>query len=155
VIGYDAPGIFELFSRRAEAWRIIVRESTRHAFHHFLPPSNVGRVHTVIGVVVVGSLAFVGTMLDNFFAFAAQLSLTDRSRFSRVSIAHALAVCVLLVVAAGVGALLTAIPLRWIGLLCVAHSHSRRTPGRSGVDRERTIPPWCTHDVHFVRRTRR
>ncbi|MGD1013917.1 MAG: cadmium resistance transporter [Acidimicrobiales bacterium] len=77
-------------------------------------------MHTVIGVVVVGSLAFVGTMLDNFFAFAAQLSLTDRSRFSRVSIAHALAVGLLLLVAAGVGTLLTAIPLRWIGLLCVA-----------------------------------
>jgi cadmium resistance protein CadD (predicted permease) len=90
-------------------------------------------VHTVIGVVVVASLAFVGTMLDNFFAFAAQLSLTERVRFARVSMAHALAVGTLLVIAAGVGTLLTAIPLRWIGLLCVApfalaaHAWTQRT----------------------------
>jgi cadmium resistance protein CadD (predicted permease) len=89
-------------------------------------------VHTVIGVVVVASLAFVGTMFDNFFAFAAQLSLSERARFSRVSTAHALAVGVLLLVAAGVGTLLTSIPLRWIGLLCVgpfalaAHGWSQR-----------------------------
>ncbi|MFZ1063187.1 MAG: cadmium resistance transporter [Acidimicrobiales bacterium] len=89
-------------------------------------------MHTVIGVLVVASLAFVGTMLDNFFAFAAQLALTDRSRFARVSVAHALAVGVLLVIAAGVGDLLGVVPLRWIGLLCVApfalaaHSWSRR-----------------------------
>jgi len=77
-------------------------------------------VHTVIGIVVIASFAFVGTMLDNFFAFAAQLALSERARYSSVSVAHALAVGVLLVIATGVGALLTAIPLRWIGLLCVA-----------------------------------
>lgn len=77
-------------------------------------------MHTVIGVVVVSSLAFVGTMIDNFFAFAAQLTLTDRARFSRVSAAHAFGVGTLLLVAAAVGTILTAIPLRWVGLLCVA-----------------------------------
>ena len=45
-------------------------------------------MHTVLGVIVVSSLAFVGTMIDNFFAFAAQLSLTNRVRFQRVSIAR-------------------------------------------------------------------
>jgi cadmium resistance protein CadD (predicted permease) len=77
-------------------------------------------MHTVLGVIVVSSLAFVGTMIDNFFAFAAQLSLTNRVRFQRVSIAHALGVFSLIVLAGGIGSLLTSIPLRWVGVLCVA-----------------------------------
>ncbi len=77
-------------------------------------------MHTIIGVIVVGSFAFVGTMIDNFFAFAAQLALTDQKRFQRVSNAHALGVFSLIVIAAGIGTLLTSIPLRWVGVLCVA-----------------------------------
>ncbi len=77
-------------------------------------------MHTVVGVIVAGSLAFVGTMLDNFFAFAAQLALTERVRYQRVSTAHALAVGALVIVSAGVGTLLVSVPLRWIGLLCIA-----------------------------------
>jgi cadmium resistance protein CadD (predicted permease) len=77
-------------------------------------------VHTIVGVVLVASLAFLGTMVDNFFAFSAQLVLTEPARYRRVSWAQGAAVTVLVVIAAGVGTLLDAIPVRWIGLLCVA-----------------------------------
>ena len=77
-------------------------------------------MHTIIGVVVVATLAFVGTMFDNFFAFAAQLIVTDRARFRRVSTAQALAMALLLGVAGAIGTILAPIPVRWIGLLCVA-----------------------------------
>jgi cadmium resistance protein CadD (predicted permease) len=77
-------------------------------------------VHTILGVVVVATLAFVGTMFDNFFAFAAQLVVTEPTRFRRVSMAQALAMALLLAVAAAMGAILAPIPVRWIGVLCVA-----------------------------------
>ena len=76
-------------------------------------------MHSFTGVIVVATLAFIGTMSDNFFAFAAQLSLTRRDRFARVSVAHALAVLTLVGLAAGVGAVLVVIPTRWIGVLCL------------------------------------
>ena len=94
-------------------------------------------MHSLIAIIVVGSFAFIGTMFDNFFAFAAQLSLTPRERFARVSYAHALAVLTLIGLAAGVGTLLVIIPTRWIGILCVApwalaaHAWRHRSdPGR-------------------------
>jgi cadmium resistance protein CadD (predicted permease) len=77
-------------------------------------------VHSIPAVVVVGTLAFVGTMFDNFFAFATQLSLTPRDRYKRVGSAHALAVLALVGLAAGVGSVLIVIPTRWIGVLCLA-----------------------------------
>jgi cadmium resistance protein CadD (predicted permease) len=77
-------------------------------------------VHTIVGVVLVASLAFLGTMVDNFFAFSAQLVLTEPARYRRVSWAQASALTVLVVIAGGVGTLLDVIPVRWIGLLCVA-----------------------------------
>jgi cadmium resistance protein CadD (predicted permease) len=77
-------------------------------------------VHTIGGVVLFASLAYIGTMVDNFFAFSAQLIVTEAKRYRRVCWSQASAVTVLVVLAAGVGELLTAIPERWIGLLCVA-----------------------------------
>jgi cadmium resistance protein CadD (predicted permease) len=77
-------------------------------------------VRAALAVMLVASLAFVGTMFDNYFAFAAQLVVTDRSRFRRVGWAQALGVASLIVVAGGVGSLLAAVPTRWVGLLCVA-----------------------------------
>jgi cadmium resistance protein CadD (predicted permease) len=77
-------------------------------------------VRTIVGVIVVASFAFVGTMFDNYFAFAAQLVVTERARFRRVGGAQVLGVASLLVVAGGVGSLLAPIPVRWIGVLCVA-----------------------------------
>lgn len=77
-------------------------------------------MHSLSLVIVVATLAFLGTMIDNFFAFAAQLALTERTRFARVSYAQALGVATLAILAAAVGTILLAIPTRWIGLLCVA-----------------------------------
>ncbi|MDE3064953.1 MAG: cadmium resistance transporter [Acidobacteriota bacterium] len=77
-------------------------------------------MHDVLAVVAVASLAFVGTMFDNYFAFAAQLVVTERSRFRRVSWAQALGVASLVLVAGATGSLLAPIPLRWVGLLAVA-----------------------------------
>jgi cadmium resistance protein CadD (predicted permease) len=93
-------------------------------------------VHTFLGVVLVASLAFLGTMFDNFFAFAAQLVVTEPARFRRVGWAHALAIATIIVLASGVGSLLAPIPLRWIGLLCVVpfgfalHSWRQREKAR-------------------------
>lgn len=93
-------------------------------------------MHTILGVVLVASFAFLGTMFDNFFAFAAQLVVTEPTRFRQVSWAQALAVASIVLLASGVGSLLAPIPLRWIGLLCVApfafalHSWRHRSPAR-------------------------
>jgi cadmium resistance protein CadD (predicted permease) len=77
-------------------------------------------VHSIAAVIVVASLAFVGAMFDNFFAFAAQLLVTDPARYRRVSWAQALGVATLLVIATGVGSLLAPIPTRWVGVLALA-----------------------------------
>jgi cadmium resistance protein CadD (predicted permease) len=77
-------------------------------------------VHTILSVIVVAILAFLGTMFDNFFAFAAQLVVTEKKRYRRVSYAQALGVATLLLLAGGVGSLLTPIPLPWVGLFCLA-----------------------------------
>ena len=74
----------------------------------------------MLSVIVVASIGFVGTMFDNFFAFGAQLLVTDRSRFRRVSAGLALGVGALVGMAAGLGTLLAPVPVRWVGLLCVA-----------------------------------
>ena len=77
-------------------------------------------MHTILSVIVVAILAFAGTMFDNFFAFAAQLLVTEEQRVRRVSYAQAFGVATLLVLAGGIGSLLTPIPLPWVGLLCLA-----------------------------------
>jgi cadmium resistance protein CadD (predicted permease) len=77
-------------------------------------------MHWLERVTLIASLAYVGTMFDNFFAFAAQLVVTDRSRFRRVSWAQVTGVAALLVISAAVGSALAGVPLRWVGLACVA-----------------------------------
>lgn len=77
-------------------------------------------MQTIFGVVIVATFAFLGTMVDNFFAFAAQLTATERTRFRRVSWAQATAVATLIILAGALGSLLTPIPLRWIGILALA-----------------------------------
>lgn len=59
-------------------------------------------------------------MFDNFFAFAAQLALTPRERYRRVSSAQALGVASLVLLAAIVGSVLLSVPTRWIGVLALA-----------------------------------
>jgi cadmium resistance protein CadD (predicted permease) len=93
-------------------------------------------VHTIFGVVLFASFAFVGTMFDNFFAFAAQLVVSEPARHRRVGWAHALAIATIIVLASGVASLLAPFPLRWIGLLSVApfgfalHSWRHRVKAR-------------------------
>lgn len=77
-------------------------------------------MHSILGVIIVASLGFLGTMFDNIFAFAAQLLVTERRRFRRVGWAQASGIAVLVVLAAGIGSLLAPIPVRWIGVLCLA-----------------------------------
>jgi cadmium resistance protein CadD (predicted permease) len=98
-------------------------------------------VHTILSVIVVAILAFLGTMFDNFFAFAAQLIVTDEKRVRRVSYAQALGVATLLVLAGGIGSLLAPIPLPWVGLLCLApwalawHAWGQRTKAPNEIFR--------------------
>ena len=77
-------------------------------------------MHALVSDVAVASLAYVGTMFDNYFAFAAQLVVTARERYRRVAWAQALGVVVLVVIALGVGTALAAVPLRLVGLLALA-----------------------------------
>ena len=77
-------------------------------------------MHSVLDVVALSSVAFVGTMFDNYFAFAAQLLVTDQKRFRRVAWAQAVGVAMLIVVAAGVGSVLSAVPAQWTALFCLA-----------------------------------
>ncbi len=71
-------------------------------------------------LILVGSFAYFATMIDNFFAFAAQLTLTPRNRFSAVTMSQSAAVMVLVGLAAGVGSTLGVIPVRWVGILALA-----------------------------------
>jgi len=77
-------------------------------------------VHSLLGDLLVGSLAYLGTMLDNLFAFASQLALTPREKFRSMSVAQSLGVVTLVVLAVAVGSALNVIPVRWIGLLAAA-----------------------------------
>ena len=93
-------------------------------------------MRTIPGVVVVATLAFVGTMVDNYVAFAAQLVTTDPSRRPRVAYSQAIGVATLVAFAAVLGTLLAPIPLRWVGLLAIApfayavHAWRHRRPQR-------------------------
>jgi len=66
-----------------------------------------------------------------------------------VSIAHAWGVATLLTDRGGVGTLLTALPLRWVGLsaLRLRARDARLAPASSTS--ERTVPPRCDHHVHL------
>jgi cadmium resistance protein CadD (predicted permease) len=77
-------------------------------------------VSHALDVVAVATLAYVGTMFDNLFAFAAQMLVTDSALHGRIARAQAVGVAALVAVAAGVGSALAGVPLRWVGLLAVA-----------------------------------
>jgi cadmium resistance protein CadD (predicted permease) len=77
-------------------------------------------MHTVVITIAVALGAFMGTMLDNFAAFSAQLALTEPRRHERAMTAQVLGVLTLIIISAGVGSALAEIPLHWIGLLALA-----------------------------------
>jgi cadmium resistance protein CadD (predicted permease) len=82
--------------------------------------SSVGAVRSILALILLGSFAYIGTMIDNLFAFAAQLTLTPRGHFSLVTVAQSAGVVVLVGLAAAVGSSLDVLPVRWVGLLAVA-----------------------------------
>jgi len=98
-------------------------------------------VHTILSVIVVAVLAFLGTMFDNFFAFAAQLIVTDEKRVRRVQLRPGARCHHAPRSRGGIGSLLTPIPLPWVGLLCLApwalawHAWRHRTKEPSQVYR--------------------
>ncbi len=77
-------------------------------------------MHSLWTLLLVGSFAYVGTMVDNLFAFAAQLTLTPRERFTSVTLAQSAGVVALVGLAGAVGSTLHVLPLRWVGLLALA-----------------------------------
>ena len=77
-------------------------------------------MHTLLALILVGSIAYVGTVIDNLFAFAAQLTLTPRERFSIVTVAQSTGIVALVGLAAAVGSSLDVLPVRWVGLLALA-----------------------------------
>jgi cadmium resistance protein CadD (predicted permease) len=77
-------------------------------------------VHDVAATVLVAAAAFVGTMLDNFVAFTAQLALTEPERHDRSSLGQFVGVVVLIAMSAAVGSVLESVPLRAVGVLAAA-----------------------------------
>jgi cadmium resistance protein CadD (predicted permease) len=73
----------------------------------------------ILAIVLGGVAAFVGTMIDNFFAYAAQLALTDPSRYPRARRGETLGVFTLIIIAMSVGQLFAQFSTRWIGLLAL------------------------------------
>lgn len=98
-------------------------------------------MRTIPGVVILAALAFVGTMIDNYLAYAAQLVATDPGHHRRVAYAQAVGVAALVAVAAILGTLLAPIPLRWVGVLAIApfayavHGWRHRRPTREAPRR--------------------
>lgn len=77
-------------------------------------------MHSLSVIITVATLAFIGTMFDNFFAFAAQLALTPIEHFKKVTIAQALGVGTLILLSAVASSVLFSVPTRWVGVLAVA-----------------------------------
>ncbi len=59
-------------------------------------------------------------MVDNLFAFAAQLALTPRERFAAITASQSAGVVVLLSLAAAVGSTLNVLPIRGVAILALA-----------------------------------
>ncbi|HEV2427658.1 MAG TPA: cadmium resistance transporter [Acidimicrobiales bacterium] len=100
---------------------------------------SVAAVRGLLDVVGVGSLAFVGTMFDDYFAFGAQLIVTDRARYRRVATGQALGVAAVVAISAAVGSLLAVVPLRAIGLLAIAPIALAVHAWRHRRDERRTV----------------
>ncbi len=77
-------------------------------------------MHDVVLTVLVAAGAFIGTMVDNFIAYAAQLSVTDPSRHFRAGVGQFCGLVALILLAVTVGSALEGIPIRWVGILAVA-----------------------------------
>jgi len=77
-------------------------------------------VSTFLAAVGLGVGTFLGTGIDNFFALAAQLVVTDPGRYRRVRYAYVTGMAVLLGFAGAIGSALSIFSVRWIGFLALA-----------------------------------
>jgi cadmium resistance protein CadD (predicted permease) len=66
--------------------------------------------------MVAAAFGFVGTMVDNFFAFAAQLVVTPVERHRRISLAQLTAIGALVFASGLLASLLADIPKGWVAL---------------------------------------
>jgi cadmium resistance protein CadD (predicted permease) len=74
-------------------------------------------MNNFVADAVIASVAFVGTMFDNYFAYAAQLLVTEAKKINRVRNSQILGIISLILVAAVLGDFLQTIPTRAIGVL--------------------------------------
>ena len=77
-------------------------------------------MNDVVAAVGLGVVTYLGTGLDNAFALAAQLALTDPQRFRRVRYAFVTGMATLVIAAGALGSALSIFSVRWIGLLALA-----------------------------------
>ena len=77
-------------------------------------------MHDVVAAIGLGVATYIGTGVDNAFAFAAQLSLTSPQRFRRVRYAFVAGMSTLVIFAGAIGGALSIFSIRWIGLLALA-----------------------------------
>lgn len=81
---------------------------------------NLRPVHPVLVTIIGAAVAYAGTMIDNFVAFAAQLSVTPRERHRRAVEGQVIGVASLVAIAATVGDVLRAVPRPLTALFAVA-----------------------------------
>lgn len=77
-------------------------------------------MHTIVTYAVIAATAYLGTMMDNFIAFTAQLALAPAHQRPRLAVATTVAIATLIIVSGLVGNFLHAFPLRLVGLLALA-----------------------------------
>ena len=77
-------------------------------------------MHTLTATIAVAVAAFVGTMIDNGVAFAAQLAITPRAKQGRATLGQLIGFVVLVAMSAAVGSVLSGFPVQWVGVLAVA-----------------------------------
>jgi cadmium resistance protein CadD (predicted permease) len=77
-------------------------------------------VNDVITAIGLGVVTYLGTGVDNAFALAAQLSLTNPARYRRVRYAFVAGMATLVIFAGAIGGALSIFSVRWIGVLALA-----------------------------------
>lgn len=76
-------------------------------------------MHAALVLILLGSFSYVATMLDEPFAFAAQLSSTPRERFTIITRAHGIGIGVLVILAGVVSSALTVLPQQWVAIVAL------------------------------------
>ena len=120
MVSDDLSRCFNLCRRR---WRHVVRHCNL-LLNDDTPlsraPVYCDAVHWLWLNLAVGAGAFVTTMIDNFIALAAQLTVTPVERHRHLAYAHFGALMSIVALSLLVGGILNAVPLRVVGLLALA-----------------------------------